>query len=186
MCYFNGHVIDLGKVDEQALAVLTDKVLSNGHLWDVENEKKRNKLECLTETRHIIFQFPASLQNHAVSKYTPLWDEWKSVLEPVIDGITKLYPFEDGKTARIMLANIIPGGQIGKHVDEYPAADVPHKIHVPLKTDESVYFIEEDSAYYLQRGNAYEVNNKVMHGVMNKSENERIHLIFDYYDAAVS
>ena len=72
------------------------------------------------------------------------------------------------------------------HMDENPSAIVPHKIHVPIKTDELAEFIEEKSSYYLKRGFAYEVNNRIAHGVKNKSENERIHLIFDYYDAAVS
>jgi len=51
-----------------------------------------------------------------------------------------------------MLANICPGGVIGKHIGEHASADVPHKIHVPTKTDKSVYFIQEDSACNLQYG----------------------------------
>ena len=85
-----------------------------------------------------------------------------------------------------MLANICPGGEIGLHIDQNSAADVPHKIHVPVQTDEFSEFIEEESSYYLRRGFAYEVNNKIAHGVKNNSVNDRIHLIFDYYDAAVN
>lgn len=185
MCYFDGHIRMLGAVDEKALTALRDRILSNDHLWDIADYKKRNDLECFTTTRHIIFQFPVALKgSHTDSNYTDMWQEWKNVLVPVIEGVTRPYGFAQGNTARIMLANICPGGEIGKHIDEHASADVPHKMHVPIKTDESVYFIEEDSAYNLQYGFAYEVNNKIMHGVMNKSANERIHLIFDYYDAA--
>ena len=181
MCFFDGHIIDLGKVDEDALARLTAKVFASDYLFELE--KKPNKYPFFTATRHIIFQFPASLQDHTVSNYTPYWAEWKELIEPIINEVTGQYNFKLGRTARIMLANICAGGEIGMHIDQNPAADVPHKIHVPIKTDELAEFIEEKSTYYLQRGSAYEVNNKIAHGVKNNSKTERIHLIFDYYDA---
>lgn len=183
MCFFNGHILDLGKVDEGALARLTEKVLASDDLFELE--KKPNKYPFYAATRHIIFQFPASKQDHTVSNYTIYWPEWQALIEPIINEITGQYNFKLGKTARIMLANICAGGEIGLHIDQNAAADVPHKIHVPVKTDEFAEFIEEESTYYLKRGSAYEVNNKIAHGVKNKSANERIHLIFDYYDAAV-
>jgi len=186
MSYFNGHINELGKVDENLLALLTTKVLANDHLWDIEDKKKLNKFTVFTATRHIIFQFPANLNCHTVSNYTHLWDEWKDVIEPVIDGVTGPYNFKLGKTARIILANLCPGGEIAIHIDQNPSAEVPHKIHVPIQTDELAEFFEEKSSYYLQRGFAYEVNNRIAHGVRNSSANDRIHLIFDYYDAAVS
>ena len=182
MCFFNGHILDLGEVDENALALLTAKTFASDHLF--ESEKKPNKYPFYTATRHIIFQFPASLQDHTVSNYTHFWPEWKEVVEPIIYQITRQYDFKSGNTARIMLANICPGGEIGLHIDQNSAADVPHKIHVPIKTNELVEFIEEKSSYYLKRGSAYEVNNKIAHGVKNNSADDRIHLIFDYYDAA--
>ena len=63
------------------------------------------------------------------------------------------------------------------HVDPHPAADVPHKIHVPLKTNPKVEFWEADDAFYLAPGHSYEVNNKIMHGGANRSDEDRIHLV---------
>ena len=184
MCFFNGHILELGEINETALALLSAKAIASDHLF--ESEKKPNQYPFYTATRHIVFQFPASLQDHTVSNYTHFWPEWREVLEPIIDEVTGQYNFKSGKTARIMLANICAGGEIGMHIDLNPAADVPHKIHVPIKTDELAEFIEEESSYYLKRGFAYEVNNKIAHGVKNNSVNERIHLIFDYFDAAIN
>ncbi len=65
MCFFNGHILDLGKVDENALSLLTEKVLASDDLF--ESEKKQNKYPFYNATRHIIFQIPASLQDHTVS-----------------------------------------------------------------------------------------------------------------------
>jgi len=183
MCFFNGHINELGNVNEKKLKKLAKKVLSHAHLWDEEDKKKPNKFECFKTTRHIIFQYPVDLSDHTKSKYLPLWKDWKSLLKPIINEVTRSYNFKQGKTARIMLANIMPGGVIGKHIDQNASADVPHKIHVPLQTDKLAKFYEEDSSYYLEYGYAYEVNNKILHGVKNESNNERIHLIFDYYEA---
>ena len=186
MCYFNGHINELGEVHEKKLNKLTKKILAHDHLWEEEDKKKPNKFQCFQTTRHIIFQYPTNLEDHTNSKYTELWKEWKPVLKPIITDVTKQYQFKLGKTARIMLANIMPGGVIGKHIDQNKSADVPHKIHVPIKTDSHAQFFEEDASYYLQRGYAYEVNNKILHGVKNDSTNERIHSIFDYYDSGNS
>ena len=42
----------------------------------------------------------------------------------------------------------------------------------------------EDEVAYLPRGAAYEINNKLLHGGCNRSSIDRIHLIFDYFEAA--
>jgi len=102
----------------------------------------------------------------------------------LIKDVTSAYGYKKGKTARIILAKLYPGSDIGMHVDSYASADVPHKIHIPVQSNPHVRFMEEDSDYYLEPGYAYEVNNKILHGVRNKSAVERIHLIFDYYEAA--
>ena len=74
------------------------------------------------------------------------------------------------------------GGVIHPHVDANPAALWPHKIHVPITTNEKVTFFIGDEGHKLEVGKAYEVNNLGMHAVTNEGESDRIHLIFEYYD----
>jgi hypothetical protein len=82
-----------------------------------------------------------------------------------------------------MLARLLAGKAIGAHVDGSPSAEVPHKIHVPLTTNHGVRFTIGDGEHHLERGRAYEVNNRRRHAVVNRGAEDRVHLIFDYYDA---
>jgi aspartyl/asparaginyl beta-hydroxylase (cupin superfamily) len=75
-----------------------------------------------------------------------------------------------------------PGGVIHPHRDENPAAKWPHKIHVPLQTNDNVTFYVDGVAYQFQEGEAAEVNNMALHAVENRGSTDRIHLIFEYYD----
>jgi aspartyl/asparaginyl beta-hydroxylase (cupin superfamily) len=81
-----------------------------------------------------------------------------------------------------MLARMAPGGVIHPHRDENPAAKWPHKIHVPLTTNDGVTFLVDGIGYRLPEGEAVEVNNMSVHGVENRGPTDRIHLIFEYYD----
>lgn len=184
MCYFDGHIRELGPVPEALLTPL-DALLENSRdTFLIENAHKPNKFGDFEKgTQHIVFQFPISLHDHTRSDWMPIWDQYRDAVQPIIDAVTPYYGYENGRTCRIMLAKLKAGKQISKHVDGMPAAEVPHKIHVPLITHPDVRFWEEDEEYHLPRGAAYEVNNKVPHGGCNPSPQDRIHLIFDYFDA---
>jgi aspartyl/asparaginyl beta-hydroxylase (cupin superfamily) len=81
-----------------------------------------------------------------------------------------------------MLARMAPGGVIHPHRDANPAAKWPHKIHVPLTTNDKTVFFVKDKAYHFPVGHAVEVNNMDSHAVRNDGDSDRIHLIFEYYD----
>jgi hypothetical protein len=129
-----------------------------------------------------VFQFPVDLHSHRQSVYAPLWDEWQQVLEPLIRHATAGYKYQRGRTARVMLARLLAGRDVSRHVDKSPSAAVPHKLHIPVTTNPQVRFLIGDGDYFLPRGRAYEVNNRKPHEVRNPSECDRVHLIFDYFD----
>ena len=67
-----------------------------------------------------------------------------------------------------MLARMAPGGVIHPHRDENPAAKWPHKIHVPLLTNDEVTFFVDGVGYHFAEGEAVEVNNMGVHAVENR------------------
>lgn len=173
----------LGVVDVEALrnAVLAipDEV------WDAENTVKPNKFEALDKTRHIVFRFVSSFEDWRRSSNNPrLWDTWAPLLEPVLAKATEAYNYAEGGYPRIMLARMAPGGIIHPHRDANPAAKWPHKIHIPLQTNQKVTFFVEGVGYHFPVGHAVEVNNMGIHAVANEGDTDRIHLIFEYFDRA--
>ena len=83
---------------------------------------------------------------------------------------------------RVMLARMPAGGAIQPHRDANPAAKWPHKIHVPIVSNDQVVFRVEGAQYVMPEGEAVEVNNMGTHAVDNRGDTDRIHLIFEYYD----
>lgn len=167
--------VEVARLKEAALSVPEA-------VWDAENASKPNRFGALDATSHIIFRFVFNFRDWRDSYDRPLWDEWKPILEPVLAEATAEYGYASGAFPRVMLARMAPGGVIHPHRDENPAAKWPHKIHVPLQTNENVTFYVDGVAYHFAEGEAVEVNNMGLHAVENRGSTDRIHLIFEYYD----
>lgn len=171
----------LGSVD---IAALRDAVLViPEEVWEAENAAKPNKFEALDATRHIVFRFIDSPRDWRRSHDRAAWPEWRHLLEPVMAQAVSSYGYSRGLFPRIMLAKMAPGGVIHAHIDANPSAKWPHKVHVPLTTNDGVvsFFGGEERRFPV--GEAVEVNNLGPHWVRNEGATDRIHLIFEYYDA---
>ena len=171
----------LGTVDITALkaAVLA---IPEG-VWNAENAAKPNRFEVLDATRHIVFRFVDSPRDWHHSHDRAAWQLWRGLLEPVLAQAVGDYGYARGMFPRVMLARMPAGGVIHPHIDANPAAKWPHKIHVPLTTNAGVVSFFGGQERYLPPGEAVDVNNLGPHWVRNDGDSDRIHLIFEYYDA---
>jgi hypothetical protein len=170
----------LGAID---ILSLRDAILAIPEtLWNLENHDKPNRFEALDETRHIVFRFVNDFRDWRESYDRPIWHDWRSLLEPVMQAATKDYGYISGVYPRVMLARMPAGGIIRPHRDANPAAKWPHKIHVPILTNEGVIFQVDGCDHRLAAGEAVELNNMAIHAVENRGTTDRIHLIFEYYD----
>jgi hypothetical protein len=167
--------VDIGALREAVLQIPED-------LWNLEDSLKPNRFETLDRTRHIVFRFVKDLKDWRTDYERPLWAQWQPLLQPVLDAAVKPYGYARGVFPRVMLARMAPGGIIQPHRDNMPAALWPHKIHVPLLTNDKVGFYIEPKTYHFPVGEAVEVNNLDVHAVKNEGDSDRIHLIFEYYD----
>ena len=171
----------LGPVDIVALQAAVRAIPEA--VWDAENADKPNKLEALDATRHIVFRFIDSGRDWRASHDRPAWPEWRALLEPVMAAAVRDYGYARGVFPRVMLARMRPGGVIHPHIDANPAAKWPHKIHVPLSTNPGVVCFFGGEEHDFPTGAAVEVDNLGPHWVRNTGDTDRVHLIFEYYDA---
>jgi hypothetical protein len=173
-------VRQLGTVD---ISALRERVLAIPEaVWEAENAAKPNRFGALDATRHIVFRFVRNFVDWRQIDDRPLWTDWKDVLEPVLHTATQAYGYANGDFPRVMLARMAPGGVIHPHRDENPAAKWPHKIHVPIQTNDRVTFHVAGEDRHFAEGEAVEVNNMDVHAVTNQGDSDRIHLIFEYFD----
>jgi hypothetical protein len=167
--------VEIGALREAVLQIPEE-------LWNLEDSLKPNRFETLDRTRHIVFRFVKDLKDWRTDYERPLWAQWQALLQPVLDAAVRPYGYARGVFPRVMLARMAPGGIIQPHRDNMPAALWPHKIHVPLLTNDKVGFYIEPHTYHFPVGEAVEVNNLDVHAVKNEGDSDRIHLIFEYYD----
>lgn len=168
--------IDVADLRAAVLAIPED-------VWVAENAAKPNKFEVLDTTRHIVFRFVDSPRDWRASHDRPAWAPWRRLLEPVLAQAVRDYGYARGVFPRVMLARMPAGGVIHPHIDANPAAKWPHKIHVPLTTNPGVVSFFGGTEHHFPAGEAVEVDNLGPHWVRNDGETDRIHLIFEYYDA---
>jgi hypothetical protein len=173
-------VKQLGEVDISSIRA--DILAIPEEIWDLENASKPNRFETLDRTRHIVFRFISDLSDWRRSYDRPLWTDWRARLEPILHQAVAPYGYPRGEFPRVMLARMAPGGIIHPHTDNMPSATWPHKIHVPIMTNEQVRFFIEPQTFHFKEGQAVEVNNLGVHAVKNDGATDRIHLIFEYYD----
>ena len=126
-------------------------------------------------------RFINSLGSHVGHSDRPVWPKWSDLIEPIMATAVQPYGYSQGEHPRIMLAKLAAGQRIERHIDGAPAARFPHKIHVPVQTNEGAFLHLGNSAFHLQEGQAYEVNNNIPHYAENNGTEDRIHLIFEYY-----
>jgi len=74
----------------------------------------------------------------------------------------------------------LPGKKIiSPHTDCSSKCSYPHRIHVVIKSDSNVIFYINKIAHNFKEGEIVEINNMEEHGVINDSNEDRIHLLID-------
>lgn len=168
--------VDLGSLREDILAIPDST-------WAGENALKPNRgYSSLDRTEHIVFRFIRDPRDCRQSADYPQWASWRARIEPVLHAAIRPYGYARAQFPRVMLARMAAGGRILPHKDANPAAFWPHKIHVPITTNDKVRFYIEPDWHHLEVGQAYEVNNLDVHAVDNDGDTARIHLIFECFD----
>ena len=169
---------ELGPVDATALR---DAVLAQEDIAWKEDKYRQEEFEVHHATESIVVLFVDLEQwpDIVVSK-EPGWDRIADVALPLMNHIISNFYPPGGTVIRAMAAKLLAGGIINPHTDRHPSFHVGHRIHVPITTNPRVRFMIGGQPYQFKVGEAYEINNQMMHSVMNKGDEDRITFIFDY------
>ena len=85
-----------------------------------------------------------------------------------------------GYFIRCNLVQLLPGGTIGEHRDMNFSLAHAHRVHVPIITNDQVWFMVGSETLNIPEGEIYEINNRRPHSVRNGGDESRVHLIMDY------
>ena len=88
---------------------------------------------------------------------------------------------DTSKITKLMLAKLDGQSQITEHYDQGNLTKI-HRCHLPVITNEDCLFLIDKVPYHFKPDFAFEFNNQKMHGVINNSNTDRVHLICDILD----
>jgi len=169
---------ELGPVDSDALR---EAILAQDEIAWQEDKYRQEEFEVHHATESIVLVFvDLDRWPDVIVSQEPGWPRLSNVALPLMnDIISRFYP-PGGTVIRAMAAKLLRGSVITPHTDKHPSFHVGHRIHVPITTNPRVRFMIDGKPYQFKVGEAYELNNQMMHSVMNKGDEDRITFIFDY------
>jgi hypothetical protein len=100
---------------------------------------------------------------------------WESV-KPIVKYLESII---DGKMGKVVLINLPSGKDILEHQDKGDYLDIVRRFHIPIITNENVWFKVEDEVKNMKAGECWEINNSKPHSVKNEGIENRIHLMID-------
>jgi hypothetical protein len=174
----------IGSVDISKLILIVQEL--NIEDWDTNedfemnyNKSKTNNRGALNFTKHIIYRF-VNKQNDPFEYFeSSRWVNLEPILLAIMDQATEHLNYKNRYYPKVMLAKLPVGSFIPPHVDGDSKGYVPHKIHIPIQTNNACFFFLDSTKYHFEESYAYEVNNGRKHSVVNSGDTDRIHLIFE-------
>lgn len=170
----------LGIVDIAPLQATLAQFTEN--VWRTHDTAKPNKFDCFHHTRHVVFRF-CDFQDPQVFESNAGWKIWGRSLLRVMGQASAPLGLSEPVHPKVMFASLSAGHRIDVHIDGGAAAARTHKIHIPVRTEPAATFIVDGVESHLRKGFAYEVNNTLPHGAFNGGREDRVHFIFEVFDA---
>jgi hypothetical protein len=141
--------------------------------FEVHKKTKTIPLLCLPETEN-----PFLLTNRLTKP--PLTEEFLSL--GVRGCVEFLENYYSGVVSEILLVKLLKNSTIPVHQDYGSTLGFIHRIHIPLISNENVFFTVNDDTINMKCGSLYEINNQETHGVSNLSKHDRVHIIIDIFE----
>ena len=173
----------LGEVDIQPLR---DRILEQPTAAWQEQLSRQQTYEVHKDTESIVLLFCDEGWPDGEIYREPGWDRLADVAMPLINGIVESWYEPGGTILRAMAAKLKVNGRIRPHRDTLTSFRMGHRIHIPITSSEYVRFTIAGKPFAFEPGKAYELNNQMVHSVVNMGDEDRITFIFDYVPAGKS
>jgi len=116
---------------------------------------------------------------HCNPTYLDTYSQFEGELKPLLDFIAENYQ-HDGFVVRLIFAKLQGRGTIPRHADREYSLLKCYRIHIPIISNDDVFFTVGGEQKVLRPGEMWEINNATFHAVDNQSDEDRIHMIIDW------
>lgn len=178
------HIGDIEIAELKSLVLnLTDEQWENFSL-----RQKRYEVHQHTQSIGLVYD-PDFRHSHPTR--LPTLDMFEDELKPVLwmtadhfeeteKGKQLIKENSAGYFVRATLVRLKAGGSIAEHRDMNFSLTHSHRVHLPIVTNDEVWFSVGSETINMREGQLYEINNRRLHSVENKGDDDRVHLILDF------
>jgi hypothetical protein len=170
----------LGQVD---ISALRDKILAQPPAAWQEQLSRQQTYEVHRDTESIVMLFCDESWPEGEIYREPGWERLQDVAMPLINNVIQTWYEPGGIVLRAMAAKLKVDGRIRPHRDTLKSFRMGHRVHIPITSSEYVRFTIAGKPFAFEPGNVYELNNQMVHSVVNLGDEDRITFIFDYVPA---
>lgn len=116
---------------------------------------------------------------HFYGSTFPAYQRYLPFLAPVLDQLSR--KLDPCYLVRLQFSRHLAGDGFDPHHDKFSFTLVnSYRLHIPIVTNENVWFSVGDEKKNLAPGEIWEINNVRMHAGRNEGSSPRIHLIVDF------
>jgi len=152
--------------------------------WEFFNPPKADNItqNCNIANLLLIHTFNDWDLNTPLKRYImkPLYDKYMPFITPFIDFLNKQFP--NCIVTSLSFSKLFPSKHISPHVDFMDIIKYPHRIHLPIMTNNECQFTINDDVRVIQEGDLTLICQNSLHSVVNNGDTDRIHLIIDLMD----
>ena len=173
----------LGQID---ISALRDAILAQPPVAWQEQLSRQQTYEVHRDTESIVLLFCEESWPDGEIYREPGWDRLADVALPLINKVIETWYEPGGTILRITAAKLKVNGRIRPHRDTLRSFRMGHRVHIPITSSEYVRFTIAGKPFAFEPGNVYELNNQLVHSVVNMGDEDRITFIFDYVPASAT
>lgn len=172
---FEGNFKKLGTIDTtQVRALIETESDAEWAIEDATRERYPGPLRRDIQTIAMLFDWGGETQPLTRCRRH---SAYAALLEPIFQQIAS--GVGGGVIRRCLFVRLRPNGLILPHVDE--GHEVSHRIHVPILTNDQVFFTVDGERLHMRPGEIWEINNSRLHYVENRGAEERVHLVLNWH-----
>lgn len=146
----------------------------------------------LQTIRQEMFDVHKNTQSYFIYDHTSNWvvgDSYQTVcisdnreiLDAISTTVSDLEKIHKGRVAKVLLIKLSKGEDVLPHSDSFDYANSVRRHHIPIITNEHVYFKVGEESKIMLTGECWEINNSKIHEAVNESDSERVHLLIDIF-----
>jgi aspartyl/asparaginyl beta-hydroxylase (cupin superfamily) len=168
-------ILKLKKTDIEKIKNFVENISKSE--WDEWNFRQKNFFVHKDTKSYPLIWSDSDIINNNLNIYKKCLKS--DIIDIIADELDFLCNTYKGRIIKCVFAKLPPKGQITEHWDSGDSLIYSHRLHLPIKTNSEVDFYIENKLFNLKESIWYEINNQKVHSVINKSSEDRIHLIVD-------